>query len=53
MDDPDKLLPFFGLYLAELLAADDATLVLNKRSFEGPDCLVSPTAACAGPGYGG
>jgi len=45
VDDPDKLMSLVGPYPAELMGMADANPALNKPSFEGPDCLLSPTAA--------
>jgi putative SOS response-associated peptidase YedK len=45
IDSPEKLMPLVGPYPAELMARGDANPALNKPSFEGPDCLVPPTAA--------
>ena len=42
--DPDKLMSLVGPYPAEWMSADPANPALNKPSYEGPDCLVPPTA---------
>ena len=43
IDNPGKVMPLAGPYPADLMAADDANPALNRPSFEGPDCLASPS----------
>jgi putative SOS response-associated peptidase YedK len=42
--DPDTVMALVGPYPAQLMAAADANPAVNRGSFEGPECLLPPTA---------
>jgi putative SOS response-associated peptidase YedK len=44
VDDAAKVMSVVGNYPAELMEGTDVNPALNKPSFEGQECLISPTA---------